>query len=149
MEMWTIIGYVVLAAIILFIVGCVIAWLISCYQHSKLPKTPPVETEPWIYQGKELYILYKKGERPAQSILDDITKNIDRYHAMVLDKINTTGEYKEDTKRGISIESISFPVCDDEDDYDFSVDYDFADNPETFLCAYFKNGKVQSLLAGD
>lgn len=150
METWTIVGYLVLATILLFITGCVIAWLVSSYRDSKLSKVPPpLETEPWVYQGKELYILYKKDGRPAQSVIDSVTGHIDRYHSMVMDRIGTTGEYKEDTRGGIVVESISFPASDDEGDYDFSINYDLADDPDTFLCAYFKDGKVQSLSVGD
>ena len=131
-------------------IGYVICWIVSIIRNPKKSPLPRLEHEQWTYNSQKLTITYRKGTRPKQNIIDDIKNNIARYEAMILTRINETGEYKEEIKVGLVLDGISFPVYDDEqDEYDFSVDYNLGTDGESFLAAYFKNGKIESLTAGD
>lgn len=150
METWTIVGYLTLAALLLVPAGYAIAWGISVIRTPRLPPMPALDTESWQNRGRPLTMTYRKGNRPDQGLIDDITRDIERYEELVVDYINRTGEYIQEFKDGISLTGISFPICDDEQDqYDFSIDYTAEDGSDMFLTAYMKDGKVQSLSAGD
>ena len=150
METWTIIGYLVLALLLLVPVGYVIAWGVSISRRPKLPPLPPLETEQWTHKGQQLTITYRKGARPDQKVLDDITGSIERYQGMIVEYVRETEEYNEEFKAGLSFTGISFPVDDDEQgEYDFSVDYEAQDGSDIFFSATIKDGKVKSLSAGD
>jgi hypothetical protein len=141
-----------LAVLSLFLIpiGYVVYWIISIIRSPKLPPMPEIGTESWEHAGQMLTIVYRKDSPPERGYLDQIKRRADDYHALVLAHIDQTGEYKEDTRDGIILEGMSFPLDEDERaDFDFSLDYRFEGDTETFLEAYFKNEKVKSLSAGD
>ena len=95
-------------------------------------------------------IIYRKGARPDQRLIDEIKSNVKRYEEMIAAYVKETEEYQEEFKRGLILDSIAFPVCDDElDEYDFSIGYKEGGGSDMFFEAYFKDGKVQSVSAGD
>jgi hypothetical protein len=141
---------IALLSLFLIPIGYVIRWVVAIIRSPKLPPTPPIETEPWTYGGQELAIIYRKGARPDQHLIDEIKSNVKRYEEMIAAYVKETEEYQEEFKRGLILDSITFPICDDEfDEFDFSIGYKDAGGSDMSFEAYFKDGRVQSLSAGD
>jgi len=147
MDIYEILAVLVLS-LFLIPIGYVVLWVVSIIRSPKMPPLPPVESEPLTLGELTLTITYRKGARPAQSVIDGIKGNIAQYEAMISAHVQQTEEYQDDFKAGIKLEGISFPVYDDETDYDFCFEYGFGDNSDMFLEVYFKDGKVHPMGGG-
>lgn len=121
--------------------------LYSYLRPSKNTQLAGVVSEPWLYKEKELTLIFKKDARPNQNKIDDIKNNIDQYLLMVFDFIKESEEFRKYSKDEIILEGISFPVLDTElNNFDFSIDFQYAKEDDSFLVAYLKDGKVLRLV---
>jgi len=125
----------------------IIAIWIFFNRAKKIREIPPVEEERRKFGEKELTIIYNKSNRPSQDLIDSIKQEIPKLQALVLDHIKQTGRYARETKNGIQLEGISFPVFEEEKGvYDFSLDFCIICDESRSLVATFKNGSIQKLL---
>jgi len=130
--------------------GYVAFVIVSIFRSPKLPATPPVDGESWIHGNQQLEIIYRKGARPEQKIIDEIKNDINRYEEMIAAYIKATEENLTKFNAGLIMTDISFPIYDSEQgEYDFSINYSFENNSDMMLEACIKDGKVQSVSVGD
>ena len=141
-------GNLIIAIEVVFISILIVYFFITLflYLRPKKENNFGVEQETWQYGEKELTIIYKKDTRPSKEVIDRIKASLSQYEAMVMAFIDETGQYKEYKKNGIILEGFSFPVSGFENnDFDFSFDYVDSKNEDSFLVAYFKDGKLKSI----
>lgn len=141
-----------IAVLSLFLIpiGYIVSWVISAVRSKSSGPPPMIASEEWNHGDSTIEVLYPQDKRPADQVLSEIKAHLNQYVEMVFTRIRETGEYLQDIKSGISLETLTFPLYDDEqEDFDFSLDFKFDGETETFLSAYFKNGKVDMLSAGD
>ena len=141
-------GYLV--PIYLLLLFVTIAIWVFVNRSKKTREIPPIEEEKWKLDEQELTIIYKKNQRPAQSLIDSIKQDLPRLEALVLDHIKHTGALKEETKEGIVLEGFSFPVFDEEKGtYDFSLDFCLTKDENKSIVATIKNGAILKLMMGE
>jgi len=149
MNIIVIIGLALVAGLFLIPVVYLVLWARSVLRERRAGPPTEVESESWMHGEREVSFVYPKGSRPGDATLDEIKRNIGTRVDMVLNRIQETGEYSQDIKSGITLESVSFPMPEDEDDFDFTLDFAFNHDADSFLSATFRNGKVDTLSAGD
>ena len=146
--------YEVLALLVLSLsllpIGYLVFWIVRIVWSPGVPPLAPVDSESWICNERQLTITFRKGLRPEQKAIDEIKSNIDHYEAMVAARIRDTEGTDADFRTGLRLEGISFPVDDDEQgEYDFSISYISEDGSDMVLDAYFRDGEIQEIVAGD
>lgn len=141
-------GYLVPGYLLLLF--AVIAIWFFLNRAKKTREIPPVEEEILKLGEQELTIIYKKNYRPSQGLIDSIKQDIPKLEILVLDHIKQSGRYLRETKNGLKLEGISFPVFEEEKGaYDFSLDFCITCDESKSLVATFKNGSIQKLMLGE
>lgn len=141
---------VLVLSLFLIPVGYLVFWVVRIMRSQRLPPSPPVDNEPWTYNGDQLTITYRSGSRPDQGAIDEIKDNINRYEAMIAERVRETEGSDVDFTSGVRLAGISFPIWDDEQgEYDFSISYEADDGSDMVFDAYFKDGRVLEVAAAD